>query len=211
MNIRDAYNEWSSTYDTDRNRTRDLDEDVLREHFSNFSGGIALEIGCGTGKNTTFLSQNSARVLAVDFSETMLKYAQEKVTATNTLFCLADLTYPWPIPMASVDWVVCDLVLEHIEDLTLIFSEAFRCLKPGGCFLISELHPFRQYQGTKANFQTNSNHIEIQAFVHHISDFLSAGRSTGFALEDFQEWWHPDDQHKPPRIVAFRFTKPSQA
>ena len=210
MNIRDAYNDWSLTYDNDHNRTRDLDERVLQENFSGYSGGTTLELGCGTGKNTRFLSQISDHVLAFDFSIGMLLNAKDKVTASNVIFSLANLMHPWPISTASVDWIICDLVLEHISDLSQIYSEAFRCLRMGGHFFISELHPFRQYQGTKANFSNASGPIEIQAFVHHISDFLGAGKSNGLALEDLQEWWHPEDQNKPPRIISFRFIKPGQ-
>ena len=70
-----------------------------------------------------------------------------------------------------------------------------------------ELHPFRQYQGTQANFQTAHRTIEIQAFVHHISDFLDAAESSGFRLKEFKEWWHETDQNKPPRLVSFIFEK----
>ena len=55
-------------------------------------------------------------------------------------------------------------------------------------------HPFRQYQGTQAHFQVAHGIIEIQAFVHHISDFLNVARSNGFHPEEFKEWWHEADQ-----------------
>lgn len=202
---------WSSTYDHDRNLTRDLDEDVLQNVLSNRPGRMTLEIGCGTGKNTRFLSEASEHLLAVDFSEGMLQLARAKIDAPNVRFCLADLTHRWPFQSASLDRVVCDLVLEHIQDLSHVFSEAARCLRKGGYFFISELHPFRQYQGKKATFQAGSEKIEIQAYLHNLSDFFNAGRSHGLILEDLQEWLHPEEQDRPPRIISFVFTKPRHA
>lgn len=52
--------------------------------------------------------------------------------------------------------VICNLVLEHIENLSFIFSEASRVLIPDGHFFVCELHSFRQHQGTQANFQFNN-------------------------------------------------------
>src|SRR4030066_382781 len=100
MTIQNSYNLWSSTYDHDHNLTRDLDERILQQVLANRPGRITLEIGCGTGKNTNFLSQASEQVLAVDFSEGMLHLAKEKIDAPNVRFCLADLTHRWPIQSA---------------------------------------------------------------------------------------------------------------
>ena len=211
MTIQDAYNLWAASYDDDTNLTRDLDERVIRECLANRPGRVTLEIGCGTGKNTQFLSQASEQVLAVDFSEGMLRLAQVKVEASNVRFCQADLTRHWPLQAASVDRIVCDLVLEHIQDLSLVFSEARRCLRKGGYFFISELHPFKQYQGKQATFQRGSDRIEVQAFVHHFSDFFGAGKSSGLVLEELQEWWQPQDQNRVPRLVTFLFVKPRHA
>lgn len=217
MGIQESYNTWSSTYDTDRNLTRDLDESALRDAFigglnspatpDRPAGALTLEIGCGTGKNTGFLAQVSGRVLALDFSQGMLSAARKKVTAANVAFCQADLTRPWPARDASVDRIACDLVLEHIADLSQIFGEAARCLLPGGSFYVSELHPFRQYQGAKARYEDGAGRFEIQAYVHHVSDFLRAARAAGLALADLRELWHAEDENKPPRLITLLFTK----
>jgi hypothetical protein len=82
-------------------------------------------------------------------------------------------------------------------------------LKPGGRFFICELHPVRQYQGAKAKFRAGRETTEIDAFVHHISDFISAGMQSGFALNSFDEWWHQEDQNEVPRLVSFMFGKTS--
>ena len=206
-NIQNAYDNWSATYDSDENRTRDLDQFVTEKTLADLRYKSILEIGCGTGKNTRLLSEIGERVQAIDFSEGMISLGKKKLKLNNVTFSIADITHPWQCDNASVDLVVCNLVLEHIEDLSLIFSEAFRVLVPGGHFFVSELHPFRQYQGTQANFQTTQGTTEIQAFVHHISDFLNAAKSSGFRLEAFKEWWHEIDQNKPPRLVSFIFKK----
>ena len=207
MHIQKAYNSWSATYDSDENRTRDLDQVVTEKTLANSYYKSILELGCGTGKNTIFLSQIGENVHAIDFSEGMISLAREKLKSCNVTFSLADITHPWHCDNASVDLVVCNLVLEHIKNLSFIFSEAFRVLVTGGHFFICELHPFRQYQGTQANFQTAHGTIEIQAFVHHISDFLNAARSNEFHLAEFEEWWHETDENKLPRLVSFVFKK----
>lgn len=208
MSIQNAYDEWSQTYDTDENLTRDLDQQIMQETLANQRFDSILEIGCGTGKNTAFLAQIGAQVHALDFSEGMIAKARGKVKAGNVKFSAADLTQTWPCEDAAYDLIVCNLVLEHIEDLSVIFSEAVRVLAGGGTFLINELHPFRQYESKKARFQSAAGVIEIPAFIHHISDFLNAALSNRLRLVKLNEKWHErDSQGKAPRIIAFLFEK----
>ncbi|MEH2182345.1 class I SAM-dependent methyltransferase [Nostoc sp.] len=207
MSIQAAYNNWSATYDADENLTRDLDQTVTRETLMDLRCKSVVEIGCGTGKNTLLLSQIALEVYAIDFSAQMIEKAKEKVRSANVVFVTEDITKQWTCHNESADLVTCNLVLEHIEDLSLIFSEASRVLVKGGYFFICELHPFRQYQGTKANFQRHEEFIEIPASVHHLSDFFNTAKKHGFLLEDFKEWWHEQDQNKLPRLVSILFRK----
>lgn len=207
MSIQEAYNHWSATYDTDENRTRDLDHAVTLETLADVRCKSILEVGCGTGKNTVLYAQIGERVHALDFSKGMLQRAKEKLESDNVIFLAADITKQWPCANESADLVACNLVLEHIEDISFFFSEAYRSLIEGGRLFICELHPFRQYQGTKARFQSDLGRIDIQAFVHHLSDYLEAAERNGFIFKKCREWWHEEDQDKPPRLVMFMFEK----
>jgi malonyl-CoA O-methyltransferase len=207
MSIQKAYNDWSETYDTDENLTRDLDQIVTREALTDLHFKSILEVGCGTGKNTSFLAQIGESIHAVDFSQGMIEKAKEKVQADNVRFSMMDITQNWNTENQSFDLIVCNLVLEHIEDLSFIFSEACRVLKDKGRFFINELHPFKQYEGKKAGFYMDEETIEVEAFVHHISDFFNAATTHGLTLVKLNEYWHEKDQNKPPRLVSFIFEK----
>jgi len=207
MTIQRAYTDWSITYDSDRNLTRDLDLIVTRQILSGRQYQTILELGCGTGKNTGLLVQLGEQVYALDFSIGMLEQAKTKIQSERVGFAVADLTKPWPCRDESIDLIVCNLVLEHVSDLSVIFVEAQRVLVTGGEFFISELHPFRQYGGTKANFQRGQETIEIPAFVHHLSDFTEGASQNGLALQSVHEWWHEADENKLPRLLSFVFKK----
>jgi 2-polyprenyl-3-methyl-5-hydroxy-6-metoxy-1,4-benzoquinol methylase len=207
MSIKSAYDDWSKTYDTDENLTRDLDQRVIREVLINRQFTSILEIGCGTGKNTSFLAQIGKIVHAVDFSQEMIEKAKEKVQADHIRFSIRDITQSWNFENQSFDLIVCNLVLEHIEDLSFVFSEATHVLQDKGIFFISELHPFKQYEGKKARFYRDEEAIEVEAFVHHISDFRNAAAKNGLTLVRLNEHWHEDDENKPPRLILFLFEK----
>jgi len=207
MIIRRAYSTWATTYDSDRNLTRDLDERITREALEQYRYGSILELGCGTGKNTPFYTQLADHVLSLDFSEGMIAQAKAKLSGSSVQFAVADLTQSWPCKDQSIDLVVCNLVLEHIADLEFIFGQAQRVLAQDGHFYIAELHPFRQYEGKQATFDHEGEQVDIPAFVHYISDFLNAAERAGFTLQRLGEWWHENDQQKPPRLITFLFKK----
>jgi ubiquinone/menaquinone biosynthesis C-methylase UbiE len=145
--------------------------------------------------------------MALDFSEGMIAQARAKTDAPNVQFAQADFTQTWPCADSSINLVVCNLVLEHIENLAFVFAEAYRVLADGGKYFVCELHPFKQYQGKKAIFERGEEQIAIPAFVHHTSDFFEAARSAGFSVTSLREWWHAEDAGLPPRLVSFLFEK----
>ena len=207
MNVQKAYDLWSASYDADHNLTRDLDRTVTEKLLGQLRCRSVLEIGCGTGKNTPLLVEIGDLVTAVDFSAGMIAQAKAKITAQNVTFHVADITQPWPTADAAFDLITCNLILEHVVDLDFIVAQASRSLAAGGKMFISELHPFKQYQGSKAQFQQGESTTFIPAYVHHVSDFLTAAKENALNLLALDEWWHEQDEGKPPRLITFLFQK----
>jgi ubiquinone/menaquinone biosynthesis C-methylase UbiE len=207
MSIQLAYNQWAEQYDTNQNKTRDMEAIAMRKALANISFDNCLEIGCGTGKNTEWLLQKAQQVMAVDFSEAMLAKAKEKIIASNVLFQQADITQPWSFGCNQYQLVAFSLVLEHIEHLEPIIKEANNALKPGGYIYIGELHPFKQYSGSKARFDTADGRQILECYTHHISDFIQAAQKNGFQTTDLQEHFDNDNRNEVPRILTIILKK----
>lgn len=205
MSIDDSYNAWAESYDSMKNKTRDLEAEVLRNTFVNPHYGNVLELGCGTGKNTGWLAEKADYVTAFDFSPMMMKKAREKIDAENVIFTPADITQPWPVDPGWANLIVCSLVLEHIKELDLVFEEAARALKPGGKLYLCELHPLKQYNGSRARFESEEGLQQPDAFVHHISDYLNTAKKEGFQLLDLNEYFDDREKENIPRLVSFLF------
>ncbi len=207
MNTQQAYNTWAGQYDTNHNKTRDLEAIALRDTLSLLSFDSCLEIGCGTGKNTSWLVEKAKHVTAVDFSESMLAKAQEKITAPHVAFVQADITMPWCFVYKPYNLVSFSLVLEHIETLASIFGEAANALHTGGYVYVGELHPFKQYTGSKARFDTGERLHVVPCYNHHLSDFVQAAKKHQLRLATLAEYFADNDRTTIPRILALLFIK----
>ncbi len=207
MNNQEAYNSWAAIYDDNHNKTRDLDALVTQKVLGQYAFENVLEIGCGTGKNTVWLAKHAKEIWAMDFSSEMLGKLKEKLDTDKLNLYEVDIQRIWPIASQQVDLATTNLVLEHIQDLTFIFKEAARVLKSGGTFFVSELHPIKQYLGSKARFETGGDLQTLDCYIHHISEYLEVAKRTGFECVDLQEWFDDNNRTLPPRIVSFVFTK----
>lgn len=207
MNVQEAYDQWSEQYDINQNKTRDLEAISLRQTLSGLRCKRILEIGCGTGKNTAWLHTIADELLAVDLSDKMLAVAKSKIASGRVQFQQADITQNWDFATGTFDLITFSLVLEHISDLQAVLHKAYRVLEPGGKVYIGELHPFKQYNGTKARFDTVQGTQVVTCFNHHISDFTSGARAAGFEIELINEYFDDNDRQGIPRILILVLRK----
>lgn len=207
MDTQKAYNVWSAQYDTNNNKTRDLEAIALRNVLSSISFKSCLEIGCGTGKNTEWFLTKAKLITAVDLSEEMLARAKGKINSDKVQFVQADILKPWTFTNEQYDLVTFSLVLEHIEHLDHIFKEVAKVLLSGGYVYLGELHPFKQYSGTKARFETDEGVQVLQCYNHNISDFILASKNNGLHIVDINEYFDDDDKTSIPRILTMLLMK----
>jgi predicted TPR repeat methyltransferase len=207
MSIEKAYNIWASQYDSNLNLTRDLDKKCTIKTLKNLDVKNVLELGCGTGKNTEWLLNKAERIIGLDFSQEMLNKAKAKIFDKRVLFKKADLTKDWEIENNFVDLITASLTLEHIENLDHIFSQANLKLKKNGLFFISELHPFKQYSGSKAKYETENGIKELEVYIHDISEYIDTAKNNGFKLIELKEWFDESSENEIPRLISFVFKK----
>lgn len=106
--------------------------------FAGIEGERIVELGAGVGANFVHLPQGST-VVAVEPSEAMhdalRRRADERGVHLELFGARAERL---PLPDASVDEVICSLVLCTVEDPEAAVTEVRRILRPGGRFRFVE-------------------------------------------------------------------------
>lgn len=204
--VKRGYDHWASSYDTVPNLTRDLEATALSSSIQHLNVGTCLEIGCGTGKNTSILLNKAVEITAADFSKEMIKIAQKKIPHKNVTFCVADITKEWVFTNNLFDFISFSLVLEHVENLNHVFEQAASKLKKGGHIYIGELHPIKQSLGSRARFTNGESEVILPSFLHHLSDFITAAEANKLQLFSLKEYFDIDNKIVP-RILTLIFIK----
>lgn len=100
--------------------------------------GVALEIGCGTGRLTRPMARDFDHVHAIDVAPGMLERASKAVDALPVTLQHSD-GIRIPLPDQFVDAVFSTHVFQHldtIDDALANWREIARVLRPGGTLLV---------------------------------------------------------------------------
>lgn len=104
-------------------------------------GMVIADIGTGTGGMLPYLADISAKILAVDLSQGMLRKARAKARSLGieqVEFIQGDLA-ELPLEDNSVDAAFAALVLHHVARPVSALQEMRRIIRPGGSLVLIDL------------------------------------------------------------------------
>lgn len=116
----------------------------FRQRFPEFTGGLVVDLGCGTADVTIRFvkAYPEVRAVGVDGSEAMLGFGRRAVreAGLDSRITLEKRYLPdAELETRKFDAVICNSLLHHFADPVALWRTAVRCAKPGAPVLLTDL------------------------------------------------------------------------
>jgi ubiquinone/menaquinone biosynthesis C-methylase UbiE len=136
------YDAIAPLYDLGPGRARMADPELLAfiEQRASSDALSLLDISCGTGNQLVAnrTAAPHAKMVGIHRSLGMLRQAWPKARDINWLQADAAAL---PFPALSFDFISCQFAFHHFQAKADMLRDAFRVLRPGGCFVLRNLCP----------------------------------------------------------------------
>jgi len=187
------------------------DLDALIDAAQLAGGEVALDVGCGAGHTAFALAGVAARVVALDLTQAMLDETRAGASQRELphLEAREGDAEDLPFDDESFDVVTSRLAAHHFPHAARFVEEAYRVLRPGGRFVLSDtISPADDAQDTYGNaleVLRDPSHVRN----HRARDWLRMFEEAGFAAGeergrfacplDFEVWTARMDTPPPAR------------
>lgn len=180
VRIRQSFAAASSTYDGAAELQRRVGRALVADLNAEMLTGTVLDLGCGTGFLTgELLAKNTQEsVIAVDIAFGMLEATRSKLAAHNNVRYICADAEQLPIAASTVDVVISNLALQWCRNLTAVFAELKRTLKPGGQLVFSTFGP-HTLQELKAAWAEVDDYSHVNEF-YGVADIQYFLQQAGF-------------------------------
>jgi len=114
----------------------------MLEVLGDVSGLTVLDAGCGEGYVARILSQQGAKVTAIDIADRLVELGRQKDTEGLIDYQVANLSEPLPSYEQHFDLIVSHLVLNDVYDYQGFIATLGSVVKSGGRVVLSLNNPY---------------------------------------------------------------------
>jgi ubiquinone/menaquinone biosynthesis C-methylase UbiE len=191
--VRDEFTRQAETFSSAPAITDKALAQRIIEALGKDSSGDVLDVACGPGVVSAAVAAFAREVVAFDLTPRMLEKAALRCKAAgrdNVSFREGNAEQ-LPFADGAFDAVVTRLSVHHFDQPARVFSEAFRVLRPGGCFVVADV--VSSEVAAEAELQ---NAIETLRDPSHTRmlpavELGSLVEAAGFAIEARTNWAKP--------------------
>lgn len=190
------YDKYANVYDTKHGVVLAGQNYNFKKYYLPFldrwvpTNGNALELGCGTGVYTEWLSGRGCTVDAMDISQKMINQAQHR--CPNARFFTGDCEDPAKtisssVPPSGYDVIVGINTISYYVDKKRTLQRLFELLKPGGSLVVIDMNGASIYYDLMTFLGIN----EMRQWSREISESNASNlqsmlNEANFILEDVQ-------------------------
>ena len=197
MQFKDYWNETHKKFSTGKT-TYDNWLDDYQEVLDKCETPV-LDLGCGTGNDTLYLTERGFKVIACDYSEFALDKIKQDILGVETK--QIDISQTLPFEDKTFDLIIADLSLHYFDEQTTkkIMQEIKRILRPSGNLL------------ARVNSTADINHGAGQGKkLEENFYFVEGYNKRFFSIEDAQKFFSTIGKAKVREADMLRYTKPKK-
>jgi len=176
--------------------------EMIQDFVGDMNGKKLCIIASGDNYAAFALAGMGAQVTSTDISEKRLEIARERarVLGQEIRFIQCDASNLTPVEDNGYD-LVCSTPGTYvwISSLDKVYSEVYRILKPGGLFIMREIHPFTRPWKDQPEFEIDHPYFETgpykseesgqttYEFLWTMGDFINSLANNGLVVRRISE------------------------